>query len=690
MFQSFNPRGTGTQDLAYSDFMDKVEHNAVAEVLVRNDNRTIEAKLKDGSSVRTTFLPTDENIAELQKKVDKMRVEPSDNGISLLGILVNWAPFLIFIGFLIYVMRQMQSGGGGRGAMSFGRSRARLQGEDQVKVTFADVAGCDEAKDDVKELVDFLRDPGKFQKLGGKIPRGVLMVGSPGTGKTLLAKAIAGEAKVPFFTISGSDFVEMFVGVGAARVRDMFEQAKKHAPCIIFIDEIDAVGRHRGAGLGGGHDEREQTLNQLLVEMDGFEGNEGVIVIAATNRPDVLDPALLRPGRFDRQVVVPLPDVRGREQILKVHMRKVPVSTDVEPMVIARGTPGFSGADLANLVNEAALFAARENSREVNMSHFDRAKDKIMMGAERRSMIMSEEEKTLTAYHEAGHAIVGRLVPEHDPVYKVTIIPRGRALGVTMYLPEGDKYSWNKIMLTSRLCALYGGRIAEEIVFGPGKVTTGASNDIERATQMARNMVTKWGLSDELGPIAYGEQEDEVFLGRSVTQHKNVSDETARKIDEVVRSILDKAYVHATQILSDNRDKLDVMAKALLQYENHRRGADRRDHGRPRTAAAERLDRSAAQQVRRRSQRQRRREARRQHRNAGRTSLSRRFPHYDTPPSGGVFVSGVVPRAMVFQARHRRSPARPGRRAAARIGLAFRATRSLHRRVRQPQAPSRL
>jgi len=567
VFQSFNPRGTGTQDLAYSDFMDKVEHNAVAEVLVRNDNRTIEAKLKDGSSVRTTFLPTDENIAELQKKVDKMRVEPSDNGISLLGILVNWAPFLIFIGFLIYVMRQMQSGGGGRGAMSFGRSRARLQGEDQVKVTFADVAGCDEAKDDVKELVDFLRDPGKFQKLGGKIPRGVLMVGSPGTGKTLLAKAIAGEAKVPFFTISGSDFVEMFVGVGAARVRDMFEQAKKHAPCIIFIDEIDAVGRHRGAGLGGGHDEREQTLNQLLVEMDGFEGNEGVIVIAATNRPDVLDPALLRPGRFDRQVVVPLPDVRGREQILKVHMRKVPVSTDVEPMVIARGTPGFSGADLANLVNEAALFAARENSREVNMSHFDRAKDKIMMGAERRSMIMSEEEKTLTAYHEAGHAIVGRLVPEHDPVYKVTIIPRGRALGVTMYLPEGDKYSWNKIMLTSRLCALYGGRIAEEIVFGPGKVTTGASNDIERATQMARNMVTKWGLSDELGPIAYGEQEDEVFLGRSVTQHKNVSDETARKIDEVVRSILDKAYAQATQILSDNRDKLDVMAKALLQYE---------------------------------------------------------------------------------------------------------------------------
>ncbi len=567
VFQSFNPRGTGTQELAYSDFMDKVEHNSVAEVLVHNDNRTIEAKLKDGSSVRTTALLTDANITELQKKVDKMRVEPTDNGFSLLGILVNWAPFLIFIGFLIYVMRQMQSGGGGRGAMSFGRSRARLQGEDQVKITFADVAGCDEAKEEVKELVDFLRDPGKFQKLGGKIPRGVLMVGSPGTGKTLLAKAIAGEAKVPFFTISGSDFVEMFVGVGAARVRDMFEQAKKHAPCIIFIDEIDAVGRHRGAGLGGGHDEREQTLNQLLVEMDGFEGNEGVIVIAATNRPDVLDPALLRPGRFDRQVVVPLPDVRGREQILKVHMRKVPVSSDVDPMVIARGTPGFSGADLANLVNEAALFAARENCREVIMSHFDRAKDKIMMGAERRSMAMSEDEKRNTAYHEAGHAIVGRLMPEHDPVHKVTIIPRGRALGVTMFLPEGDRYSYNRTFINSNLCSLYGGRVAEELIFGADKVTTGASNDIKRATEMARNMVTKWGLSDELGPIAYGEQEDEVFLGRSVTQHKNVSDETARQIDEVVRSILDKAYVQATQILSANRDKLDAMAKALLLYE---------------------------------------------------------------------------------------------------------------------------
>jgi len=567
VFQSFNPRGTSTQDLAYSDFMDKVDHNAVAEVLVRNDNRSIEAKLKDGNSVRTTARLTDDNIAAMEKKVDKVRFEASDNGFSLLGILVNWAPFLIFIGFLIYVMRQMQSGGGGRGAMSFGRSRARLQGEDQVKITFADVAGCDEAKDEVKELVDFLRDPGKFQKLGGKIPRGVLMVGSPGTGKTLLAKAIAGEAKVPFFTISGSDFVEMFVGVGAARVRDMFEQAKKHAPCIIFIDEIDAVGRHRGAGLGGGHDEREQTLNQLLVEMDGFEGNEGIIVIAATNRPDVLDPALLRPGRFDRQVVVPLPDVRGREQILKVHMRKVPVSADVDPMVIARGTPGFSGADLANLVNEAALFAARENSREVVMNHFDRAKDKIMMGAERRSMAMSEDEKRNTAYHEAGHAIVGRLMPEHDPVHKVTIIPRGRALGVTMFLPEGDRYSYNRIYIQGNLCSLYGGRAAEELIFGASKVTTGASNDIKRATEMARNMVTKWGLSDELGPIAYGEQEDEVFLGRSVTQHKNVSDETARKIDEVVRGILDKAYTQATQLLTENLDKLHVMANALLQYE---------------------------------------------------------------------------------------------------------------------------
>ncbi|MFZ1796386.1 MAG: ATP-dependent zinc metalloprotease FtsH, partial [Dokdonella sp.] len=458
VFQSFNPQAAATKDIPYSEFMQAVRDKRVDEVLVHNDGRTVEAKLQDGSSVRTTALLTEQSIGDIEKDVQKVKVEATDPPMPLLlRLLFDWLPLIVIFGLIFYFMRQMQSGGGGRGAMSFGRSRAKLQGEDQIKVTFADVAGCDEAKEEVSELVEFLRDPGKFTKLGGKIPRGVLMVGSPGTGKTLLAKAIAGEAKVPFFSISGSDFVEMFVGVGAARVRDMFEQAKKHAPCIIFIDEIDAVGRHRGAGLGGGHDEREQTLNQLLVEMDGFEGSEGVIVIAATNRPDVLDPALLRPGRFDRQVVVPLPDVKGREQILKVHMRKVPLSNDVEPLVIARGTPGFSGADLANLVNEAALFAARGNSREVSMDDFERAKDKIMMGAERRSMIMSDDEKKLTAYHEAGHAIVGRLVPDHDPVYKVTIIPRGRALGVTMYLPENDRYSYNKENIISRLCSLYGG-----------------------------------------------------------------------------------------------------------------------------------------------------------------------------------------------------------------------------------------
>jgi cell division protease FtsH len=473
---------------------------------------------------------------------------------------------LLLIGVWIFFMRQMQGGGRG-GAFSFGKSKARMLDESNNTVTFADVAGCDEAKEEVAELVEFLRDPSKFQKLGGRIPRGVLMVGSPGTGKTLLAKAIAGEAKVPFFSISGSDFVEMFVGVGASRVRDLFEQGKAHAPCIIFIDEIDAVGRHRGAGLGGGHDEREQTLNQLLVEMDGFEGGEGVIVIAATNRPDVLDPALLRPGRFDRQVVVGLPDVKGREQILRVHMRKLPLADDVEPMTIARGTPGFSGADLANLCNEAALFAARESAKEVRMDHFDKARDKILMGAERRSMAMSEQEKKLTAYHEAGHAIVGRMVPEHDPVYKVTIIPRGRALGVTMYLPEGDKYSYNKVAIESQLCSLYGGRVAEELIFGADKVTTGASNDIERATKMARNMVTKWGLSEQLGPIAYGEEDDEVFLGRSVTQHKSVSNDTARRIDEEVRNILDKAYARTTELLTENIDKLHTMSQLLLQYE---------------------------------------------------------------------------------------------------------------------------
>ncbi|HEY6545539.1 MAG TPA: ATP-dependent zinc metalloprotease FtsH, partial [Dokdonella sp.] len=527
------------------------------------------AKLKDGNSVITTVpIGANEQLIDLLAKSSvELRQTPPDNVMPLWRILLDWVPILIFIGLLIYFMRQMQAGAGGRGAMSFGRSRAKLQGEDQIKITFADVAGCDEAKEEVSELVEFLRDPSKFTKLGGKIPRGVLMVGSPGTGKTLLAKAIAGEAKVPFFSISGSDFVEMFVGVGAARVRDMFEQAKKHAPCIIFIDEIDAVGRHRGAGLGGGHDEREQTLNQLLVEMDGFEGSEGVIVIAATNRPDVLDPALLRPGRFDRQVVVPLPDLKGREQILKVHMRKVPMASDVEPLTIARGTPGFSGADLANLVNEAALFAARENSREVRMDHFERAKDKIMMGAERRSMIMSDDEKKLTAYHEAGHAIVGLSVPEHDPVHKVTIIPRGRALGVTMFLPEQDRYSHSKSSLEGRLASLYGGRVAEELIFGDDKVTTGASNDIQRATQLARDMVTKYGLSEELGPMTYTDEEDEVFLGRSVTQHKHVSEATARKIDEVVRGVIDRAYERARGILTSNSDKLEAMAQALLQYE---------------------------------------------------------------------------------------------------------------------------
>jgi cell division protease FtsH len=569
VIQSFNPRSGQTTEVSYSDFMQQVENNAVQSVNIgANQPASITGKRKDGSSLTTTAPYEDKDmISTLRGHGVQVKQEPADNSMALWRILIDWVPFLIFIALLIYFMRQMQAGAGGRGAMSFGRSRARLQGEDQVKITFADVAGVDEAKDEVQELVEFLRDPSKFQKLGGRIPRGVLMVGSPGTGKTLLAKAIAGEAKVPFFTISGSDFVEMFVGVGASRVRDMFEQAKKHAPCIIFIDEIDAVGRHRGAGLGGGHDEREQTLNQLLVEMDGFEGNEGIIVIAATNRPDVLDPALLRPGRFDRQVVVPLPDLRGREQILKVHMRKVPLSSDVNPTVIARGTPGFSGADLANLVNEAALFAARSNSRDVNMDHFERAKDKIMMGSERRSMLMSEDEKKLTAYHEAGHAIVGRLVPDHDPVHKVTIIPRGRALGVTLFLPETDRHSHSRTFLESRLASLYGGRVAEELIFGDDKVTTGASNDIQRATALARDMATKYGLSPELGPMTYGEEDEEVFLGRSVTQHKHVSEETARKIDEVVRGVIDTAYTKARTLLTQNLEKLHKMAEALLQYE---------------------------------------------------------------------------------------------------------------------------
>ena len=566
VFQAFGPRTTPPETLSYDQFVAQIQSDRVAAVEIGNDDTTINGERKDGTKF-VTYAIQDQGLSSdlIKHKVTTRRVPP-ENGPSLLYILINVLPWLLFIGIWVYFMRQMQQGGS-KGAMSFGKSRAKMQGENEVKVTLADVAGCDEAKQEVGELVEFLRDPTRFQKLGGKIPRGVLMVGPPGTGKTLLARAIAGEAKVPFFSISGSDFVEMFVGVGASRVRDMFDQAKKHAPCIIFIDEIDAVGRHRGAGLGGGHDEREQTLNQLLVEMDGFEGGEGVIVIAATNRPDVLDPALLRPGRFDRQVVVGLPDVRGRDQILKVHMKKLPLGEDVVPMTVARGTPGFSGADLANLCNEAALFAARDNAKQVHMEHFDKARDKILMGAERRSMAMSEDEKKLTAYHEAGHAIVGRMVPEHDPVYKVTIIPRGRALGVTMYLPEGDRYSYNKVALESQLSSLYGGRVAEELIFGSDKVTTGASNDIERATKMARNMVTKWGLSDEMGPIAYSEDEDEVFLGRSVTQHKSVSDDTARKIDEVVRGILDRNYARTKRILTEHVDKLHRMAEALLHYE---------------------------------------------------------------------------------------------------------------------------
>ena len=574
VYQSFSGKigaGAPAKEVEYSKFIDDVYNSSVKTVEFSGESTGAATMLKytrNDGTVMTTTGPYDRDLVNslVKNRIEIIQQKPSGGPSLFWSAVINFLPIILFVGIFIYFMRQMQGGGKG-GAMSFGRSRAKMQGEDQVKVTFEDVAGCDEAKEEVGELVEFLRDPGRFQKLGGRIPRGILMVGNPGTGKTLLARAIAGEAKVPFFSISGSDFVEMFVGVGASRVRDMFDQAKKHAPCIIFIDEIDAVGRHRGAGLGGGHDEREQTLNALLVEMDGFEGGEGVIVIAATNRPDVLDPALLRPGRFDRQVVVGLPDVRGREQILKVHMRKVPLDADVEPMTIARGTPGFSGADLANLVNEAALFAARENAKDVRMEHFDKARDKILMGAERRSLVMSEDEKKLTAYHEAGHAIVGRSVPEHDPVYKVTIIPRGRALGVTMYLPEGDKYSINRVAIQSQLCSLYGGRVAEELIFGADKVTTGASNDIERATKMARNMVTKWGLSEELGPIAYAEEEGEVFLGRSVSQTKNVSDDTAKKIDEVVRTILDTAYAKTSQILKDNIDKLHVMAEALLTYE---------------------------------------------------------------------------------------------------------------------------
>ncbi|ANJ58348.1 ATP-dependent zinc metalloprotease FtsH [Pseudomonas silesiensis] len=557
------------QTLNYSDFIQQVKDGKVERVAV--DGYVITGKRNDGDSFKT-IRPAIQDNGLIGDLVDNHVVvegkQPEQQSIWT-QLLVASFPILVIIAVFMFFMRQMQGGAGGKGGpMSFGKSKARLLSEDQVKTTLGDVAGCDEAKEEVGELVEFLRDPGKFQRLGGRIPRGVLMVGPPGTGKTLLAKAIAGEAKVPFFTISGSDFVEMFVGVGASRVRDMFEQAKKHAPCIIFIDEIDAVGRHRGAGMGGGHDEREQTLNQLLVEMDGFEMNDGIIVIAATNRPDVLDPALLRPGRFDRQVVVGLPDIRGREQILKVHMRKVPMGDDVAPAVIARGTPGFSGADLANLVNEASLFAARAGKRIVEMKEFELAKDKIMMGAERKSMVMSEKEKQNTAYHEAGHAIVGRVVPEHDPVYKVSIIPRGRALGVTMFLPEEDRYSLSKRALISQICSLYGGRIAEEMTLGFDGVTTGASNDIMRASQIARNMVTKWGLSEKLGPLMYAEEEGEVFLGRGGGgQGASFSGETAKLIDSEVRSIIDQCYGTAKQILTDNRDKLDAMADALMKYE---------------------------------------------------------------------------------------------------------------------------
>lgn len=565
LFNIFGPRREPDENISYTAFMNEVKQGNVNSVTISEQDVT---GVMQNNKIFYTYLPMRQDIFLLRDLIEKgvnVKGKPPEQP-GILMHLLNLLPWIILIAIWVYIMRQ-QTGAGRGGAFSFGRSRARLLGEDQVKVTFADVAGVEEAKEEVKELVDFLRDPGKFQKLGGKIPQGVLLVGPPGTGKTLLAKAVAGEAKVPFFTISGSDFVEMFVGVGASRVRDMFEQAKKQAPCIIFIDEIDAVGRHRGAGLGGGHDEREQTLNQLLVEMDGFQGNEGVIVIAATNRPDVLDPALLRPGRFDRQVVVGLPDVRGREQILKVHMRKLPLASDVNPAVIARGTPGFSGADLANIANEAALFAARANKRAVGMIEFEKAKDKIMMGAERRSMVMSESEKKLTAYHEAGHAIVGLNVPEHDPVHKVTIIPRGRALGVTMFLPEGDRYSYSKEHLESKISSLFGGRIAETLIFGPEKVTTGASNDIQKATELARNMVTKWGLSEKLGPLTFGEDDREVFLGHAVARHKEISESTSGLIDIEVRNIIDRNYKRAEDILNAHLDTLHSMATALIKYE---------------------------------------------------------------------------------------------------------------------------
>ncbi|HHF7078523.1 TPA: ATP-dependent zinc metalloprotease FtsH [Haemophilus influenzae] len=563
-YQSFNSSSV-ENSTDYTTFVYDVSNGQVTAA--RFDANEITVTKTDGSKYSTVMPPLEDKklLDDLLSKKVKVEGTPFERRGFLSQILISWFPMLFLVGVWVFFMRQMQGGGGK--AMSFGKSRAKMLNQDQIKVTFADVAGCDEAKEEVGEIVDFLRDPNKFQNLGGKIPKGILMVGPPGTGKTLLARAIAGEAKVPFFTISGSDFVEMFVGVGASRVRDMFEQAKKNAPCLIFIDEIDAVGRQRGAGLGGGHDEREQTLNQMLVEMDGFSGNDGVIVIAATNRPDVLDPALTRPGRFDRQVVVGLPDVKGREQILKVHMRKVPIAQDVDAMTLARGTPGYSGADLANLVNEAALFAARVNKRAVTMLEFEKAKDKINMGPERRTMIMTDKQKESTAYHEAGHAIVGYLVPEHDPVHKVTIIPRGRALGVTFFLPEGDQISISQKQLESKLSTLYAGRLAEDLIYGEENISTGASNDIKVATNIARNMVTQWGFSDKLGPILYTEDEGEVFLGRSMAKAKHMSDETAHAIDEEVRAIVNRNYARARQILIDNMDILHAMKDALVKYE---------------------------------------------------------------------------------------------------------------------------
>ncbi len=565
VFNNFGSRQGSVRPMDYSQFYSQLLSGQIDKVTM--EGRKIEGTTKSGQNFSTYSPETDNRalIGDLLKNSVTIDAKPPEEQSLWLQVLINWFPMLLLVGVWVFFMRQMQGGGSGRGAMGFGKSRARMLTEEQNKVTFEDVAGVEEAKEEVGELVEFLRDPSKFQKLGGRIPKGVLMTGSPGTGKTLLAKAIAGEAKVPFFSISGSDFVEMFVGVGASRVRDMFEQAKKHAPCIIFIDEIDAVGRQRGAGLGGGHDEREQTLNQLLVEMDGFEGTEGVIVIAATNRPDVLDPALLRPGRFDRQVYVPLPDIRGREQILKVHMRKVPVADNVNASIIARGTPGFSGADLANLVNEAALFAARANKRMVDMEDFEKAKDKIVMGAERRSIVMPERERMNTAYHESGHAVVAKMLPNTDPVHKVTIIPRGRALGVTMQLPTEDRYSHDRESLLATIAVLMGGRIAEEVFMH--QMTTGAANDFERATDLARNMVTRWGMSDALGTRVYGENQSEVFLGRDVTTHKNLSDATVQLVDNEIRRIIDEQYARARKIIEDNREKIEVMAKALLEWE---------------------------------------------------------------------------------------------------------------------------